>query len=256
MAVAGDGRMNETTWKVGELAERTGLSVRTLHYYDEIGLLPPSHRTGAGHRWYAARDVERLQRIKSLRQLGFPLEEIRDLLDRPEYAPRRVIQMHITRLREAIECQERLCGRLEAIATRMDGHESVTAEEFMQTIKEIEVMENVSQYYTPEQQKYLEERARIVGPERIREVEGEWKELIAQVRAEMEKGTDPAGESMQKLAARWKGLIEEFTGGDAGIADALGHVWRGEPGLHDRCGTGPDLFAYVGEAVKAGQKPK
>ncbi len=66
-----------SVWKVGELAGRTGLSVRALHYYEEIGLLLPSRRTGSGHRLYSAEDVLRLQRIVSLRSLGFTLEEIR-----------------------------------------------------------------------------------------------------------------------------------------------------------------------------------
>jgi len=69
--------------KVGELARRTGLTVRALHHYDEIGLLRPSLRTEAGHRLYSEGDVARLQRVLSLRQLGFSLEEVRDCLDRP-----------------------------------------------------------------------------------------------------------------------------------------------------------------------------
>jgi DNA-binding transcriptional MerR regulator len=63
----------ETTWKVGELAERTGVSVRTLHHYDEIGLLSPPWRTEVGHRLYSVRDILRLQQIRSLRALGFGL---------------------------------------------------------------------------------------------------------------------------------------------------------------------------------------
>jgi DNA-binding transcriptional MerR regulator len=68
--------------KVGELAKRTGLTVRTLHHYDEIGLLKPSLHTEAGYRLYTRGDVARLQQVLSLRQLGFALEEIRDCLDR------------------------------------------------------------------------------------------------------------------------------------------------------------------------------
>ena len=60
--------------KIGELASRTGLTVRTLHHYDEIGLLKPSHRTDSGHRLYTVRDLGRLQQIVSLRQLGFSLD--------------------------------------------------------------------------------------------------------------------------------------------------------------------------------------
>jgi MerR family transcriptional regulator, thiopeptide resistance regulator len=68
-------------WKIGELARRTGLTVRTLHHYDEIGLLSPVERSGGGHRVYGEADVQRLYRIVSLRSLGFPLEAIAAALD-------------------------------------------------------------------------------------------------------------------------------------------------------------------------------
>src|SRR6516165_4958036 len=90
--------MKPPPWKVGELARRTGLSIRTLHYYDEIGLLVPSHHTGSGHRLYTAGDVARLQRVLSLRQLGFALDEVRGCLDRAGFAPREVIRLHLERL--------------------------------------------------------------------------------------------------------------------------------------------------------------
>ena len=65
-----------THWKVGELAAHTGLSVRALHHYDEIGLLSPSARTPSGHRLYAHADVERLQQVQSLRSMGMSLDEV------------------------------------------------------------------------------------------------------------------------------------------------------------------------------------
>src|SRR5215475_6524089 len=77
---------NADAMKVGDLAKRTGLSVRTLHYYDEIGLLQPRNVTTAGHRVYGVAELARLQRIKSLRQLGFSLDEIRSCLDAPEFS--------------------------------------------------------------------------------------------------------------------------------------------------------------------------
>src|SRR5262245_48879149 len=95
--------------KVGELARRTGLTIRTLHHYDEIGLLKPSHHTESGHRLYAAGDVARLQQVISLRQLGFTLEEVQDCLDRPGFSPLEVLRLHATRLRDQIELQRRLC---------------------------------------------------------------------------------------------------------------------------------------------------
>jgi DNA-binding transcriptional MerR regulator len=157
--------MRPPPWKVGELAQRTGLSVRTLHYYDEIGLLRPSYHSGSGHRLYAAADVARLQQIKSLRQLGFSLEEVRDCLGRADFAPRRVIEMHLTRLREQMALQRRLCERLEALAAGFRSAEEVSVEQFLQTI---EVMQMIEKYYTPEQLEELKARKEALGEEHVR----------------------------------------------------------------------------------------
>src|SRR5437660_12121106 len=94
--------------KVGELARRTGLTIRTLHHYDEIGLVKPSLHTEAGHRLYTAEDIAHLQHVASLRQLGFSLEEIRDCLSRADFSPLEVIGRHVARLREQIEVQRNL----------------------------------------------------------------------------------------------------------------------------------------------------
>src|SRR6202045_4295563 len=68
---------------VGRLAELSGVTVRTLHHYDEIGLVRPSARTAAGYRAYSAGDVERLREVLAYRRLGFGLREIADLVDDP-----------------------------------------------------------------------------------------------------------------------------------------------------------------------------
>src|SRR5438045_9670423 len=88
----------DDAYKVGQLAKRTGMSGRTLHHYDAIGLLSPSRRTESGHRLYDRDDVARLQQIKSLRQLGFALEESRELLiTKTDLTPLRVSEMHMAR---------------------------------------------------------------------------------------------------------------------------------------------------------------
>ena len=189
--------------KVGELARRTGLTIRTLHHYDDIGLLKPSLHTEAGHRLYTADDVARLQRVLSLRQLGFPLEEVRDCLDRPDFSPLEVIGLHLGRLREQIELQRKLCERLEAIAARLRTAGEVSAEEFLRTI---EVMTMTEKLYTPEQMKQFEEAGKQVGPEEIRAVEEAWTVLLAEVRANHD--LDPASPQAQALAQRWEELTE------------------------------------------------
>jgi MerR family transcriptional regulator, thiopeptide resistance regulator len=236
--------------KVGELAKRTGLTIRALHHYDEIGLLKPSLKTEAGHRLYTGGDVARLQQVLSLRQLGFSLEQVRDCLDRPAFSPQQVIGLHVKRLREQIELQRRLCDRLEAIATHLSAAEEVSADEFIRTIEEMTMFQN---YYTPEQLEYLKKRGEEIGEERMRQAPADWAELIAQVRAEMEKGTDPTTPYVQSLARRWMALINEFTGGDAGISKSLGRLWKeqgdniaAQHGIeHDPRG----VSEYIGQAI-------
>ena len=115
-----------TSMKVGALAKRAGVTVRTLHHYDDIGLLSPSRRTPAGHRLYGEDDVERLMRIASLRHLGLALDDIRDCLTRPEYSLERILELQIERIQEQIGRQERLrhliqhlCDRLRSAETPM-----------------------------------------------------------------------------------------------------------------------------------------
>lgn len=244
--------MRAGNWKVGELAKKTGLSVRTLHYYDEFGLLSPSCRTGAGHRLYNAEDVVRLQQIKSLRALGFGLEEIRESLDRPGSA-HRVIEMHLARLREQIELQQRLCNSLETIAARLRPAEEVSIGKFIETVMEvIEMSERLEKYYTPEQREEIEQRRRALGGEGIHQAEAEWMELVEQVRAEMEKGTDPSNERVQLLAGRWMELVQEFTGGDLDIERSVGKMWQQEETIHGiDTRQMQDMMEYISSAMAA-----
>jgi MerR family transcriptional regulator, thiopeptide resistance regulator len=236
------------TWKVGALARQTGLTVRTLHHYDEIGLLSPSLRTGAGHRLYTADDLGRLLQILSLRQLGLSLDDVRESLARPESTLQQVLGLHIARLREQIDLQQRLCRRLETVAERLRAAETVSVDEFIQTL---EAMTMFEKHFTPEQLQEIHARGQQVGPERIREVEAEWPELIAKVRAEMERGTDPASAAVQELARRWKELLREFTGGNPGIQKGLNTMYAEEPEVRSRTGIDPALMEYIGKAIAA-----
>jgi DNA-binding transcriptional MerR regulator len=87
-----------TTWTVGQVAERSGVTVRTLHHYDEIGLLRPSRRSASGYRLYTDEDLVRLQHVVVYRRLGFPLEEVAVLLDDPEAD----VAAHLRRQRAAV----------------------------------------------------------------------------------------------------------------------------------------------------------
>jgi DNA-binding transcriptional MerR regulator len=238
--------------KVGELAKRTGLTIRTLHHYDEIGLLRPSLHTESGHRLYAAGDIARLQQVLSLRQLGFSLEEIRACLDRPGFSPLEVIRLHVARLREQIEMQRGLCERLEELAACFRSAGEVSADAFLQTIEVMTMLEN---YYTPEQMEYFRKRreeAAAAGQDIARQGTADWAELMAQYTAEMQKGTDPADPRVQALEKRRQALVNAFSGGDPAIEQNLKRLWT-EQGdkLSAQFGYDPKVMEYLGKVAEA-----
>ena len=243
----------QQVWKVGELAGRTGLTVRTLHHYDRIGLLSPSGRTdsshGAGHRLYTAADVARLQQVLSLKMLGFRLEQIRDYLSRDDYDPRRVVRLHLERVRGQADELRQLAERLAAVADVLDKAEVVSADEFLATI---EVMTMIEKYYSPEQLTQIEARRAVLGEERIKEANAAWPPLFAAVRAEMDAGTDPTDPKVQSLARKWYGLLDEFTGGDPGLFNSTRNMYANEDQIREMdVKAMRPMFAYIQKAAAA-----
>ncbi len=239
------------SWKVGQLARRTGLTVRALHHYDDIGLLVPSGRTPSGHRLYTRADVERLQQIQSLRLMGFPLDEVKRLLSGARLSLRRVIELHRMRLEEQIASHTRLVERLSSLADHLERSDGVTTDALCQII---EAMTSMEKYFTPEQLDTLRARREEATDHRVREVEREWGELIPAVQHHMEVGTAPDAPEMLALARRWKALVEEFTGGDVGISKAVMTMYRNEGDVLCRRMSNvptPAMFDYIGQSYRA-----
>jgi DNA-binding transcriptional MerR regulator len=102
------------TYTVRQVARLAGVTVRTLHHYDHIGLLTPSDRTAAGYRLYTGEDLLRLQQILFFRELDFPLEQVGEILADPAFDPVRALRSHRLMLQERI-------ARLERLLTTVDG---------------------------------------------------------------------------------------------------------------------------------------
>jgi len=160
------------TWSVGELAAQTGLTVRTLHHYDEIGLARPSRRSPAGHRRYTAADVRRLHRIVALRGFGFALAEIGYLLDSVAADPRELVRRQLAQADERIRRESRLRGRLATVLTMLDAADDPSAAVLVRLIEEMttvtaEELEKMAAHraamtaqLTPEQLAEMSERRR------------------------------------------------------------------------------------------------
>ncbi|MDE2431185.1 MAG: MerR family transcriptional regulator, partial [Burkholderiales bacterium] len=121
--------------KIGELASRTGLTVRTLHHYDKIGLLTPSVRSDAGYRLYDRSDITRLHRIQALRRLDLSLAEVARLIDGEGLKLQDVIDQQIVTLDHQIAQSVTLRNRLQELVTTLRTREEPNLEYWLSTLE-------------------------------------------------------------------------------------------------------------------------
>ena len=236
-------------YRIGELAARVGVSVRTLHHYDRLGLVQPSARSEAGYRLYGEPDFLRLQQVLTLRCLGFPLRRIRDVLDSEEFDVAASLRVQRIALRERIEELQRVESTIEdALAAHehsgtWDWNLVLTAAEAAGNSSGGNVMEK---YYTPEQMAQFAELRAETPPEEIEAVEHEWTALLADVRAS--RGLDPAIPEARALVERWDALQERtmahFTS-KPGLLEAIGRNY--EAGSFEGMDRAPQAedFAFI-----------
>jgi DNA-binding transcriptional MerR regulator len=120
--------------RVGDLARATGLTVRALHHYDELGLVVPSGRSRAGHRRYDAADVRRLYQVVALRRLGFPLGEIKAVLDGAAYDPRETVRRQLAETDRRIAAETGLRARLTGLLDVLDPGGAATTEDLLRAV--------------------------------------------------------------------------------------------------------------------------
>jgi len=131
--------------KIGELANAAGVTIRTLHYYDQIGLLTASARTDAGHRLYSDGDVERLYRICLLRRLGLPLAEIGQTLDDPAWNLHAAMSTHLETVDRRLAAESRLRSRLAGLVVSTESAEQPLTNDLLEVLEDMTMLETTVQ---------------------------------------------------------------------------------------------------------------
>jgi MerR family transcriptional regulator, thiopeptide resistance regulator len=244
-------------YRVGEFAALSGVSIRTLHHYDRIGLLRPSAHSEAGYRLYAEADLLRLQQILTLRYLGFQLKQIGELLARPDFDLVASLRIQRGALRDRIAELERIEASLaELLERRLASgrwdwalvasasaslHDSLTRRG-----------ERMHEYYTPEQMRQFEELRNQVPAEEIQAIEQGWTALLAELRAN--RDLDPASPKAQDLADRWDRLTQAVVDGYRGnqeLLDAIGDNYRQGRFADVEGAPQPEDFAFIAKVKEA-----
>jgi DNA-binding transcriptional MerR regulator len=268
-------------YTTSQFAQKAAVTVRTLRFYDKVGLLSPSGYTEAGHRLYSDKDLWSLQQILALKFLGFSLEEIKACL-----------QTHPERLQETLATQKAMMrekrSQLDMVIQAIE-----KAETLLQTnqgnwesiVNVIQVMqmeqdkEWVNKYLTPEQQQKMAElSSKSYSPEAAQKVAAwsqhwteedqkrasqQWDTVFAELRRLVAEGKDPTSSEGQALAKQYTDLIGQFTRGDADVEAGLRQWWQnhnelpaGEKplGMYSYTKEEGEFLRKASEHYKQGQK--
>ncbi|MEV7661326.1 MerR family transcriptional regulator [Paenarthrobacter sp. NPDC089316] len=202
-------------WSVGELAKACGVSVRTLHHYDEIGLLSASARTASGHRRYGEGDLRRLYRIRALHMLGIPLAAIRDALTASDAADlgsmRALLGDQLRQVQQHALHVQTLQERLTTLLSRLDTPAMPTPEQFMTTLEMITVYEK---HFTDEQRQQLADRRQELGTEKIEDAKQKWASLVEEGLGHVRAGTPVADPAVREWVRSWDEIGAMFHPGE------------------------------------------
>ena len=217
-------------YTVKQLADRAGVSPRTLHYYDEIGLLKPTSVGENAYRYYGEDAALRLQQILFYRELDVSLSQIRAILESPEFDIQLALQSHRCALQARVEHLKGLIETIDRTVEHMRGEREMTADEMFAGFDE------------ETQRRYEEEASRLWGEKHVKDSRRRWdgysKEKQAAILAEggavyqdlvSHLGDDPGSEPVQQAIARWHEHLRYFYEPTPEILRGLGQVYSQHP---------------------------
>ena len=199
------GRSDCMLWRVNEVSKLTGVSIRTLQYYDKIGLLHPAKYTDAGYRLYDDTALETLQQILLFRELEFPLKDIKKIISSPDFDRRKALEQQIELLKLKKEHIENLIDLAKGI--KLLGVKQLTFDAFdTRKIDEYAAQAKASWGTTPAYKEF-EERAKG----RTKEEDQKIYQGMIDIFGEFGRirNTDPASEDAQALVKKLQDYITE-----------------------------------------------
>jgi DNA-binding transcriptional MerR regulator len=244
--------VTETLYTVKQLAEVAGVSARTLHYYDQIGLLKPERDPGNGYRIYARPAVLRLQQIVFLRELGFSLGDIQAILDRPGFDLLPALEVHRQALKERQDRLERLLQTIERTILQLRGGIEMEYKELFEGFseeKQREYEEEIRQRYGEEKLNESRKRWGSYSEEKKRQIMEEGGENYQALVAAMPYGPDSP--QAQAGIARWHEHLRYFYEPNTEVLLGLGDLYNEDPRFAAYFQRfHPDLAAFMREAIK------
>ncbi|HEY5271140.1 MAG TPA: MerR family transcriptional regulator [Anaerolineales bacterium] len=239
-------------YTVKQLAKLAGVSVRTLHYYDEIGLLKPSSLGGNGYRHYEEEALLKLQQILFYRELDLSLDEIKAVVGRPDFDVLTALRSHKEALQGRIERLKRLLQTVDNTIDHLKGNESMNAKGLFEGFSEEEQEKyalEAEQMYDPETVRASNRRWKAYPPAEKERILTEGKAIYTDLMEAMPKGA--ASADAQALIARWHQHMQYFWSPNDEQLKGLADMYNDDPRFRANFDKmHPKLAGFMRDAVK------
>ena len=217
-------------YTVSQVARMAGITVRTLHHYDQIGILKPADRTEAGYRLYGEPELLRLQQILFFKELELPLDEVRQILDDPGFDQVTALEQHRILLSRRMARLERLLKTIDKTIQRLEDNMTLTDEELYEgfTTEQIErYKREAREMYDPTLVEESERRVKRMTRDQWEAVKADGDEVTRGLAALAER--EPGDPEVQALVARHHAWIENFYPCPADLYRGLGQLYVTQP---------------------------
>ena len=225
--------------QVGELAKRAGITIRTLHHYEQLGLLLPSARSAAGYRFYNLADVQRLHMIQVLAKAGLELAAIKDFLEQQSLTLPELLNAQIGSLEQQMRHIDTLRDQLIALRTELQAESEPDLESWLHTL---ELMNMYDHWFTKEELQQLPFIAKKEPQASI------WAALVQEAQTLMSQQIDVADPQAMALATRWMERLEQDTAGKPEFLNRLNEMHSAEPQMREQIGISTQMTDYITRA--------
>lgn len=240
------------TYTVQELAKLAGVSVRTLHYYDQIGLLSPEFRSPNGYRHYSATAIVRLQQIMFFRELDFSLADIKQIMSRPDFNLLEALEQHRTLLKKRRERLEELLGTVDRTVKELKGEAKMSIKDYYKGFSD----EQIEKYRREVRERWgeavleqSETRVMKMGKQRFAALQAEGGKIFQALADNMDKRYDAP--EVQAQVKKWRAWLEHFHHYSDEAALELGRMYSQHPdfkAFYDK--IKPGLAEYFTQAIE------
>ncbi|WMW79635.1 MerR family transcriptional regulator [Undibacterium cyanobacteriorum] len=227
--------------KIGDLAKRTGITVRTLHHYDKLGLLTPSVRSDAGYRLYDRNDIARLHRIQALRRLDLSLQEVAEIVDTQGVDLNVVIDEQIRNIEHHIKQQEELLTRLRELQNKMHDNSGPSLDYWLSTL---EMMSVQDKYLNKADLDFLRQQPKM----RSGELDRVLQSYAAQIRSLIQAKVPPEDHAALEIAKQWMKTVNTAIP-HPGVLKKIVKLHEQEPAIQAMSGVDQEVMNYLNQSA-------